>query len=49
MLSAKLLNFMEGNFSNINTVPFRVDKVQIFDKKPPKEDPNATIKNAGTS
>ena len=36
-------------FCNINTVQCRVDKVQIFDKKPPKEDPNATIKNSGTS
>ena len=49
MLSAKLLSSTEGNFCNINKVPCRVDKVQIFDKKPPKEDPNATIKNSGTS
>ena len=26
----------------------RVDKIQVFDKKPPKEDPAITIKNAAS-
>jgi hypothetical protein len=40
---------MEGKNITPHPRPFRVDKIQVFDRKPPKEDPNATIKNNATA